>query len=267
MPEYIEICEESAKAGGAVLQHWRGKFAVREKGPADLVTQADLAAQDVIREVVLSAFPEHDFLGEENTSDESASSNNNENRSPFRWICDPLDGTTNYVHGVPCYSVSVALEHEGEIVAGAIFDPNRGECFSAAKAKGAFLDGMPMETSAVTRLDGALIAAGFGTQVTAESLEVAQFLAVLPRCQAVRRIGSAALNLANVACGRYDAYWVAAKSWDVAAGVLLVEEAGGIVTGQDGEKLDINAPRLVAGATAPLHQELLEVVKAAARSV
>ena len=249
-----------------MLQAWRGKFAVREKGPADLVTEADLAAQNVIREVILGAFPDHDFLGEEDTSERSAAPNDGGNTSAFRWICDPLDGTTNYVHGVPCYSVSVALEHEGEIVAGAIFDPNRDECFSAEKGSGALLNGASMETSDVTRLDGALVAAGFGTQVTAESLEVAQFLAVLPRCQAIRRIGSAALNLANVACGRYDAYWVTAKPWDVAAGILLIQEAGGVVTGQDGGKLDINAPQLVAGATPALHRELLEVVSPAIKS-
>src|SRR5687768_15961356 len=141
MHDYLTVCESAARAGGAVLLDWIDRFAVREKGPADLVTEADLASQNTIRDLLLSTFPDHAFLGEE-------SSELPEDK-PYRWIVDPLDGTTNYVHQVPQYAVSVALTHQGKLLVGTVYDPVSQECFTAAAGKGAWLNGRRLEVSRI----------------------------------------------------------------------------------------------------------------------
>jgi len=262
MNDYISICEQAARAGGAVLMDWRGKFKVREKARADLVTEADLASQEAIRDLVLGAFPDHDFLGEEAfPEDISSTAADSQQKSSFRWIVDPLDGTTNYVHGLPGYSVSVALERDGEMIAGTIFDPISGECFTAEKGGGAFLAGERLATSHVESMAEALIASSFPPHVRRDDIDVTRFIDVLCECQAVRRLGSAALNLCHVAAGRLDAYWATSvKTWDVAAGLLIVREAGGLVTDLDGSPVDIANPRFAASATETLHAELLQLL-------
>ena len=225
MSEYAKVCEEAARAGGAAIQAWRGRFEVRMKGPADLVTQADLASQKAIQEIVLGAFPDHDLLGEEGPPPIGTP------RAEYRWIADPLDGTTNFVHGVPRYAVSLALERHGELLVGAIYDPVRDECYTAAAGEGAFLDGRPIRTSTVQSLADALGAVGFPPRPEPDCPDLLVFLEAIGSCQAVRRTGSTALNLCDLAAGRFDVYWsYAAKIWDVAAGVLLVREAGGTLT-------------------------------------
>jgi myo-inositol-1(or 4)-monophosphatase len=224
-----------------------GRFTVREKGPADLVTQADMASQEAIRQIIRDHFPDHAFVSEEDDTHIAEGYQS-------RWIVDPLDGTTNYVHQVPHYAVSVAYEHRGEVVAGAVFDPVRDECFTAAKGAGARLNGRPIRASRVVDLSQALVAASFSAKVEADSPEIDQFIRVLLACQGVRRTGSAALNLCYVAAGRFDAFWaMSTKAWDVAAGMLLVLEAGGIVTSLSGRPLDLAQPHPVASATAALH--------------
>jgi myo-inositol-1(or 4)-monophosphatase len=260
-PEFIKTCEEAARAGGAVLLDWQGKFNVREKGVADLVTEADLASQEKIRSILLGKFPDHAFIGEEDTSHEEA-----EKLAPdqFRWICDPLDGTTNYVHALPLFSVSIALEQAGQVIVGTVLDPVHDECFSAVRGGGAFLNGSPIQTSRVDTLSEALAAASFSPRVDADSPQIAQFLAVLQKSQAVRRLGSAALNLAYLASGRLDAYWASSvKTWDVAAGILLLEEAGGVLSGIDGGPFDLAEPRFAASAGEKLHAELLDALNGA----
>jgi myo-inositol-1(or 4)-monophosphatase len=255
MQAYERVCESAARAGGRVLLDWLGKIQVTEKAPKDLVTEADVASQRAIQQLIADSFPEHGFLGEEGDPPNGKVSCN----QPFRWIVDPLDGTTNYVHQFPGFSVSVALEHEGELIVGAVFDPLTEECFLATKGKGTFLNGEPISVSYCELLNNALVAASFSANVDAESAEIARFLAVLVECQALRRLGSAALNLAYVAAGRLDAYWATSvKTWDVAAGVLLVREAGGIVTGIDGGEFDLSRPTFAAAATDGLHRELLQ---------
>ncbi|MBI3462818.1 MAG: inositol monophosphatase, partial [Planctomycetes bacterium] len=218
MPEYIKICEEAARAGGAVLLDWAGRFSAREKGPSDLVTEADLASQEIIRQRLLTAFPDHAFLGEEDEIRQI------DDGRP-RWIVDPLDGTMNYVHGVPDYSVSVALVHQGQTLAGTVFNPVTRECFTAASGQGAFLNGARLRTSGVTSTAQALVAMSFAPRVRRDSPDVARFIEAIEACQGLRRMGSAALNLAYVAAGRYDAYWTTnTKAWDVAAGILLIRE-------------------------------------------
>lgn len=254
MPDFLTVCEEAARAGGAELQNWVGKFQVREKGPRDLVTQADVASQQVIRGIVMGRFPDHGFVGEENGEQQTPD-------TPYRWIVDPLDGTSNYAHGVPHYCVSVALEGERRLLAGAVYDPVLDECFAAAAGQGARLNGRPIQVSRVTSLAAALVATSFPARVTADLPVVAELVAVLPACQAFRRGGSAALNLAYIAAGRFEAYWAAdLHPWDAAAGVLLVLEAGGVVTDLDGGPFDVWNPKLLAAAGPDLHQQLFAVL-------
>jgi len=222
------------------------------KGPADLVTQADLASQEVIRRILLGAYPDHSLLGEEDAPGRAPPK-----RTEYRWLVDPLDGTTNYVHGLPHYSVSLALERNGDLLVGAIYDPIREECFTAVRGEGALLNGRPVRTSGVTSLADALAVAGFPPKVERDSPDLLVFFEAAVRCQTVRRTGSSALNLAYLAAGRADAYWsYSTKVWDVAAGVLLVREAGGVVTALDGGGFTLEDPHFLAAATHPLHSEL-----------
>lgn len=255
MAEFLEVCEEAARRAADVLGSWQGRVTAREKAPADLVTEADVAAQECIREVVQSAFPAHEFIGEEGGNTGPAQ------ESPYRWIVDPLDGTTNFVHGLRQFSVSVALAHGANILCGTVYDPSSDECFTAAAGGGAFLNGVPIRVSGESRLADALVSASFPSRVTRDHPLIQEFIQVLTTSQAIRRMGSSALNLSYLAAGRFDAYWANhVKMWDVAAGILLVREAGGVVTGPTGEPFDIDHPRFVAAATNQLHGELLRVL-------
>lgn len=247
VPDYLMLCEQAARAGARELSDWVGRFAVREKGPFDLVTEADLASQEAIREVVMASCPDHAFLAEEGDTATGLDAD-------YCWVVDPLDGTTNYVHQVPHYAVSVALLERGRPLVGVIFDPVSNECFTAARGQGARLNGKPITTSGTTELKEALVAASFAARVGFPSPEIDQFVAVVQQCQAVRRTGSAALNMCYVAVGRFDAFWaLSTKAWDVAAGALLVEEAGGVVTRMDGGPLELSQPHPVASASRQLH--------------
>jgi myo-inositol-1(or 4)-monophosphatase len=252
--EFLKVCEKSARAGAKELMSWRGRFKVREKGPADLVTEADLASQEAVRATILGEFPEHDFLAEEDTGPSVR-------KSAYRWIVDPLDGTTNYVHGVPQYAVSVALEHDGKVLAGTVYDPSIDECFTAARGEGAWLNGEPVTASATADLGHALVAVSFPVKVELGSRPLVDFENVVVRCRAVRRSGSAALNLCYVACGRYDAYFAReTKAWDVAAGALLIAEAGGIMTAINGQPFSLERPTFIAAGSAGLHARLFDLV-------
>jgi len=248
--DYLAVAEAAARAGGAVLNAWAGKFTVSEKGPADLVTEADVASQEAIYEVLQTRFPQHGFLGEEGLQSTSA-------QEKFRWLIDPLDGTSNYVHRFPYYAVSIALEHRGRLEAGVIYDPTRDELFAARRGRGATVNGAPLRVSRFARLSQAMVIASFPPGVTAESLAIRRFLTVLPHAQTIHRSGSSALNLAYVAAGRLDGYWsTSLKPWDMAAGALIVAEAGGRVTRLDGEPLDIEVPDLLCTNGTGIHEEL-----------
>ncbi len=239
MPDYITTCEQAARAAGRVLLDWRGRFAVREKGPADLVTEADVAAQNVIRQILEAAHPNVEFVGEESAAADLqhiAATDKQHAASPLRWFVDPLDGTTNYVHGLPGWGVSIALTQGDDVLAGCVFDPISESMFLAEQGQGAYCNGNRLQTSSVTALRDALVAVSFPTTVNRNSPEINCFLEMLPQIQAFRRLGSAALNLCHVAAGQMDAYWASnVQAWDVAAGILFVREAGGIVTGLRGE--------------------------------
>jgi myo-inositol-1(or 4)-monophosphatase len=257
MASFLSICEQAARAGGEVLLQWKGKTTTREKARCDLVTEADLAAQTAIRSAILRTYPDHDFLGEETFPGEETGSR----ASEFRWIVDPLDGTTNYVHGMPSYAVSVALEKIGEIIAACVFDPELDECYTAQQGGGAFVNGEAIGVSACRTLDKAMVAASLPPHVPRDSVEIARLVEVIHACQALRRLGSAALNLCYVAQGRLDGYWATSvKIWDIAAGMLIVQEAGGVMTSLTSGPVDFDHPWFAAAATRELHSELLELL-------
>ena len=259
MSDFIEVCEKAARRSGAILTEMLGRVEVREKGRADLVTEADFASQEAIREAVLEAFPDHSFLGEEQGAGfDRPGAYTAPAESEYRWIADPLDGTTNYVHQVPHFSVSLALEHRGKLLAGCVFDPILDECFLATSGGGAQLNGKAIQTSRVSSLSKSLAAVGFAPGCKGDSAELRMFLRGLERCQALRRTGSAALNLAYVAAGRFDASWsMSTKIWDVAAGVLLIREAGGLVTAPDGGRFCLDEGRFLVAANDELHALLV----------
>lgn len=253
--ELLSVCEQAARAGAEQLLAWRGRFQTREKAPCDLVTDADLASEQAIRRVIAAHFPDHGILGEE-------SPETGQLDRPVCWVVDPLDGTMNYVHGFPCYGVSIAVAERGRLLAGVVFDLERDECFAAAAGEGATLNGVPIAVSEARQLSEGLFAVSFPAQLTSESPDLQAFLSVAPCCQAIRRTGSAALNLAYVACGRLDGHWAhEIYPWDSAAGMLLVQEAGGAATGSGGEPYDLSRGNYLTAATTELHQALLPLVQ------
>ncbi|HVU86674.1 MAG TPA: inositol monophosphatase family protein [Gemmataceae bacterium] len=255
--EFGKICERAARAGGQVLREHAGRVEAREKKPADLVTEADVASQRTIRDTILAEFPGHGFLGEENESIPPGPDG-------LRWIVDPLDGTTNFVHGIPEYAVSIGLEQNGKLVVGVVYAPVYDACYLAAAGEGAFLNREPLKASRTTDLSQAVVATSFPPRANRNATEVQRFLEVLPRCRATRRTGSSALNLCSVAAGRFDAFWsYDTKPWDVAAGALIVREAGGILTGPGGGDFNVLEASFVAAATRQLHRELCQVLATA----
>lgn len=258
MLDFLTTCEAAARAGGRVLLDWQGRITAREKGPKDLVTEADLASQRAIEQIVLGAFPDHAFVGEEDTGV------THNDTAEYRWIVDPLDGTTNYVHRLQTFCVSVALEHQGEVIAGCVYDPMSDECYRASVGDGAFLNGEPIRVSRCAELPEALIAASFSADVPRDSEEVGRFMEILFTAQATRRLGSAALNLSYLAAGRLDGYFATSVSpWDVAAGVLIVREAGGVVSHVDGSAFDLANPRFAASSTPELHKRFIAALSKA----
>jgi len=263
MPEFLDVCLEAARRGGQILLDWQDRFRAREKASRDLVTEADVAAQDAIRAIVHKAFPDHDFLGEEEAADRKAQGLNPiaPRRGEYRWIVDPLDGTMNYVHRLPGFAVSIALQRADDVILGVIFDPIADECFIALRSQGVTLNGRRIQTSGCLRAAEALAAVSFSPHVTRESPEITRFVNILLACQSVRRMGSAALNLAYVAAGRLDVYLATSVAiWDVAAGLLMVEEAGGAYAAIDGSPLVLERPEFIAAASLPLRNELEKIV-------
>ncbi len=237
-----------------MLQDWIGRFSVTEKRRADLVTEADHASQKLIHEIVSTRFPDHGFLGEEGLCEVSATSD-------YRWVIDPLDGTSNYVHGFPYYAVSIGIQKSNELVAAIVFDPNREETFSAAKGVGTLLNGRPIKTSGETRTSMAMAMASLPIGAAATDPAVNRFLKSMSHLQTVQRSGSAAMNLACLACGRIDDFWsTSLKPWDMAAGVLLVQEAGGVVTAIDGSPIDIMVPSLLAASSEKIATDLVTIL-------
>lgn len=259
--EAMVTAKEAASRAGAILLSMRGTAAVHAKSGKDLVTDADLAAQVAISRILGDAYPDHGFLGEEAAVEILESQKLGLERSPYRWVVDPLDGTTNYAHGFPQYAVSIALTYEHEPVLGLIFDPEANEMFSAMKGYGALLNDGTIQTSSQIELSRSLVAAGLSPNLREDSIEIRNLTRMLLASQGLRRLGSAALNLCYVACGRLDGYWGGTlKLWDIAAGVLIVREAMGVVTDFGGDDQRALGGALIAASTRQLQQQIALVI-------
>lgn len=242
----LNFAIQTARDAGAILADRLGRaLQVSNKGDIDLVTEADLASEKLIIERIKSHYPRHAILAEE--SGVTAGVESERGKSEWRWIIDPLDGTTNYAHGYPCFCVSIALERAGAIEVAVIYDPTRNEMFAAEQGQGATLNGRRVRVSTVADLNNAMLCTGFPYNVRERPNFARDFANFTMEAQAVRRDGSAAIDLAYVACGRFDGFWEDGLSaWDVAAGVLLIEEAGGRVTDFTGGTLNIFTPKVLA---------------------
>lgn len=237
----LNFAIETARDAGQLLLEKFGRVTVAKKGEIDLVTEADLASEKLIIERIKSYYPRHSILAEEAGNAVIIGD------SEWKWIIDPLDGTTNFAHGYPCFCVTLALEHSGDVVIGVTFDPTRDELFSAERGRGASLNNKPIRVSATEELSEALIVTGFPYDFKDRPDFARHLNRFLVESRGVRRDGSAAIDMAYVACGRFDGFWEEGLNpWDMAAGVLLIEEAGGYVTGYDGSKFSIYSPPILA---------------------
>jgi myo-inositol-1(or 4)-monophosphatase len=239
---FLSIALDAARGAGRLLRDELGgaRLISHKRSVIDLVTEMDQRSERFIVERLLGAFPDHGVLAEEGGATRG--------RSEYRWVIDPLDGTTNYAHGLPVFAVSVALEHAGVVELGVAYDPTRDECFVAERGHGATLGGEPIRVSTTPSLDGALLVTGFPYDIrTTVETNLPEYAALSVRAQAVRRLGSAVLDLCYVACGRFDGFWeLALGPWDMAAGGLIVQEAGGRVTSVRGGPWRLEGPGILA---------------------
>jgi len=252
MPSYLETSIEIAREAGAVLSsYFERKVGFEYKGAHDLVTVADRTSETLIIERLSSHFPSHSILGEETGA--------HERPSEYRWYVDPLDGTTNFAHGLPIFNVTLALERAGELIAGVIYDPIRQEMFAAEHGGGAYLNNRRISVSRFGKIEESLFATGFPNWRRQKDANVHFFHQISMVSHGVRRAGSAAIDLAYTACGRFDGYWeFGLNPWDVAAGTLLVREAGGRVTDMRGQPSRVDGPHILATNSA-IHGQVLEL--------
>lgn len=238
------------EAGHLLMSYFERRIGYEYKGDVDLVTEADRASEKLIVERIHSHFPAHDIIGEEGTRTRAG--------GEFRWYVDPLDGTTNFAHGYPVFCVSLGVQHKDELEAGVIFDPTRDELFSAEKGKGSHLNGRAISVSNTKTLSESILATGFPSHKRHKNPNIHFYHQLTLRSHGLRRAGSASLDLASVAAGRYDGFWeFNLNPWDTAAGVLLVQEAGGSVTRFDGSPWRIESDETLA-SNSLLHAELME---------
>jgi myo-inositol-1(or 4)-monophosphatase len=247
---YLETAQEIAREAGALLaQHFERRTGFELKGDYDLVTEADRASENMIVERLRSFFPGHGIVAEEGGEHESG--------GEYRWYVDPLDGTTNFAHGFPMFNVTLALERAGQLVCGVIFDPVRQELFAAERGGGAFLNHHRIHVSMTRQLSDALVATGFPSRKRHLNINVHFYHQLAMLTHGVRRGGSAALDLAYVACGRLDAFWeFGLNPWDMAAGLLLIEEAGGRISDMRGGPASLAGVH-VAADNGRIHDELI----------
>ncbi|MDT7688914.1 MAG: monophosphatase [Acidobacteriota bacterium] len=254
----LNFAIQTARDAGRVLAEKFGRaLQVSNKGDIDLVTEADVASERLIIERIRSYHPRHAILTEESGDVAEAGGADSE----YKWVIDPLDGTTNYAHGYPIFCVSIALEHDGKVVVGVVYDPTRDELFAAERGEGATLNGRRIRVSDTDDFNRSLLCTGFPYDVRERGDFARHFRNFIMRAQSVRRDGSAALDLAYVAAGRFEGFYEEGlRPWDVAAGVLLVEEAGGRVTHFDGSAFDIYTPP-IAASNGLVHDTMLGVLQ------
>lgn len=253
----IQLAIEAALEAGKYLKQSIGNIKTVETKlgqETNLVTEIDKKSEELIIGRIRKKYPDHDILAEESGS--------HIQKSEYRWIIDPLDGTLNFTHGVPLYSVSIAVEHRGEIVAGVVYEPNLGDLFTAEKGKGAFLNQRPIRVSKVDRLIESMLVTGFPYTIRDNPDNAVQhFVNMLMKAQGIRRLGSAAVDLSYVACGRFEGFWeVSLSPWDMAAGVLLVQEAGGRFTDFRGSASSVYGKQVLA-TNGLVHDLLVEILE------
>jgi myo-inositol-1(or 4)-monophosphatase len=258
MSQFLEVAIETAREAGAILRHeFDRPKQISYKGEVDIVTESDRRSEALIIARLRKHFPDHAIIAEEGGGGGVG--------AKYCWHVDPLDGTTNFAHGYPCFAVSIGLAEDGQPIAGAVFNPVSEELFTAARGEGAYLNGKPIRVSAIEKLATSLVATGFPTHHRKRSANINYYWEYTLRSHGVRRDGSAALDLCSVACGRFDAFWeFGLKSWDTAAGVLLVLEAGGKVSDLSGGPYLLGGPQMLA-SNGRIHGEMQEVATIAER--
>jgi len=253
----LELAEHLAREAGRIQrENYEGEFEIQTKSAViDLVTDVDRACERLIVEGIQKQRPEDAILAEEGGGSDIPDAS-------WRWVIDPLDGTTNYAHGYPRFCVSIGVEHQGVATVGVVYDPLLDELFSAVRGGGARLNGRPLRVSAETRLDHAMLSTGFAYDVHSSTDDNLDHFAVFAKTvQAIRRDGSAALNLCYVAAGRFDGFWeLKLRPWDVAAGILIVEEAGGRTSDFSGQGSCTSGLEAIASNT-QLHEAMLEILQ------
>ncbi|MBL8219112.1 MAG: inositol monophosphatase [Bryobacterales bacterium] len=247
---FLDSAVEIARESGALLSHFfERRVAFELKGDFDLVTEADRASERLVVERLRSWFPSHGIVAEEGGGHDGA--------SEYRWYVDPLDGTTNFAHGYPVFNITLALEHAGQMICGVIYDPVRNEMFTAERGGGAYLNNRRISVSKTSTLADTLVATGFPSRKRHLNYNVHFYHQLAMGTHGVRRGGAAAIDLAYVACGRLDAFWeFTLNPWDMAAGLLLVEEAGGRTSDMRGDAVHLHAPHVVAD-NGHVHDELI----------
>ena len=258
MASYLETAVDIAREAGTLLANFfERRIPYELKGDFDLVTDADRASEKFIVERLRSHFPAHNIVAEEGGGHQSG--------SEYCWYVDPLDGTTNFAHGFPIFNVTLGLERAGEMIAGVVYDPTRPEMFTAERGSGAYLNNRRIHVSKAKRVDESLVATGFPSQRRHQNVNIHYYYQMAMISHGVRRAGAAAIDLAYVASGRLEGFWeFGLNPWDMAAGILLVEEAGGICTDMHGAKASLRGPHLLADNGA-IHAEMVEFFAQVAR--
>lgn len=253
--EFLKVAEYAARTAGSILlKHLGQPLEVEFKGDADLVTKVDRLSEEAIVSIIRGIYPDHQILAEEGTNRESG--------SKFRWIIDPIDGTTNYAHNFPCFAVSIGFEVSGQMSAGVVYDPVRDECFTAMDGEGAFLNGSTIHVSDVDKLDRALLATGFPYDRREHPDDyLVLFRKFMMKAQEIRRPGSASIDLCYLASGRIDGFWECKlKPWDVAAASVIVREAGGRMSDFKGNKFSIYGNETLA-SNGRIHDEMVGITR------
>ena len=254
--DFKKTALEAAQVGGEILRKYAASgFTIEHKTRLSLVTDADKASEQAIVTLLKAAYPTHQILAEEEGI-------HSDHPSPYKWIIDPLDGTTNFTHGFPSYNVSIGLEYQGQCILGVVLDPTRPELFFAEQGGGATCNGVPIQASQITELEKSLLVTGFGYDIreTPEN-NLEEFCRFTLCTQGVRRTGSAALDLCYVACGRFDGFWeLNLNPWDTAAGAIILQEAGGKLTNYEGQPYSIYGKKMVA-SNGLIHDQMLDVLR------